>query len=182
MGRQADLRNIFSDPNFKPLSDYDRKRLKLKPHEAFYNEREGIMVLVLRQSEVGVDYSINSDALSSIVAMQEQVRIKRGYAIQVPLGSKRVAGQNTCFNLADIVFQHRPRPGQWGAYYYLKEGSFEVVPEGGASGPGGSKFARLPFDVAEARPKRKVHAGLFEDEDEEREQDEAYWTPPRRRR
>jgi hypothetical protein len=123
--KQVDLRRVLTDKRYVTLPDEDRERLKFIPHQVRYNAEHNRMVLLLAQSLKGDDYSINDDAIRSLVDLQADKKIKKGYVVQIDRDGRFVA-QQTCYEVNNKLVDHSPRAGEWGEYFYLRANTFEV--------------------------------------------------------
>lgn len=121
---QADLRDCINDPQYRSLGPKTCDRLGFKPHYAIFSQKHNRIVVFLKKG-AGADYSISTDMVKALCAMQTEKKIAQAYIAQ--RDGNEVVDWETAYNVARKINGVTPRQGDWGPYVWVEENTFNVV-------------------------------------------------------
>jgi hypothetical protein len=159
--RAANLRNVLRDQRYRPLGQEDCDRYGFGLHDVLFSKELKRLVLLLRKSKKGPDWSLNDEAKSALCQWQGGAEGRVAYIGLIDPDNPHVLlDWETAYNVRNNLNGVEPVDGEWGPYFYITK----------------------DFRVRERQLKHSRNAwptGALDDDDDGGE--EEFRPPPRRR-
>jgi hypothetical protein len=120
--KTANLRNVMKDPRYRPLGQEDCERLGFGLHDVLYSKELNRLVVLLRKSKKGPDWSLNEEAKSAACRWQAGGAGRVAYIGLIdPDNPKQLLAWETAYNVRNNLNGADPVEGEWGLYFYITE-------------------------------------------------------------